>query len=439
MSCCKLRRGRRARLLLSGILALLPVVGTACGAVRPPATVSEVADIPLIDAHSQVSEAVDPAQVIALMDRAGVQRTILSTNGRMRPGELVAFASRYPGRIIPAVSPRIKQRGFEEPWFLERQIRMGGFGAIAEVLIYHAQKGNRVPLITTDLDGPQVATALGYARRERWPLILHIEFGAAGRQREVLMRQVGTLLAQYPEQPFALIHMAQLDPSHARSLIATHGNVYFIASHANPIFAARGKGREPWTSMFSPFGSGLSADWRELIVEHPDRFILGFDNVYPEDWGEFYLSQVALWRSALAALPPAVAHAMAHGNAERLWRLPPLPVQDARTRSGRAEGEEPDRVIVPVLSDCRGPAGVTVRGVEQAGGATPQKRRGTERRPADEPCRRLALQADPRPSQSVILATCAAAEAAGHPIGDAVPRVVPTIRPVIRRAALSAS
>jgi hypothetical protein len=76
--------------------------------------------------------------------------------------------------------------------------------------------------------------------------------------------------------------------------------------------------------MFRSFGNGLSAEWRELIVDHPDRFILGFDNVHPEDWGDFYLRQVALWRRALSELPPAVAHALAHRNAERLWRLQPL-------------------------------------------------------------------------------------------------------------------
>jgi hypothetical protein len=319
----KVKRSPPARILRNVVVALLSVVSTACGATRPPAT--GVVNLPLVDAHSQVNESVDLTQVLALMDRAGVRCTILSTNGRMRPGELLVFASAHPGRIVPAVSPRIKQRGFEEPAFLERQIRTGGFGAIAEVLIYHAQKGNRLPLITTDLDGPQVAIALGYAQREQWPLILHIEFGAARLEREALMRQLEILLADHPAQPFALIHVAQLDPSTARRLIAAHGNIYFITSHANPMFTAERGKNQPWTNMFAAFGTRLSVEWQKLIVMHPDRFILGFDNVYPEDWGDFYLSQVGLWRRALSELPPDVAHAVAHGNAERLWRLSPLP------------------------------------------------------------------------------------------------------------------
>ncbi len=63
---------------------------------------------------------------------------------------------------------------------------------------------------------------------------------------------------------------------------------------------------------------------------HPDRFILAFDNVWEDNWGEYYLSQIRSWRKALGDLPPDAAHAVAHRNAERLWRLPPakpLPIR----------------------------------------------------------------------------------------------------------------
>ena len=52
--------------------------------------------------------------------------------------------------------------------------------------------------------------------------------------------------------------------------------------------------------------------------------MLGFDNVFEEHWGRLYVEQVALWREALATLPRDVAHAIAHRNAERLWKLNPL-------------------------------------------------------------------------------------------------------------------
>ncbi|MBA7708089.1 hypothetical protein ES703_116976 [subsurface metagenome] len=131
------------------------------------------------------------------------------------------------------------------------------------------------------------------------------------------MTELEALLIRYPEHPFVLIHMGQLNHIAVRQLIEAHENIYFITSHSNPIAAS--ESGQPWTNMFD--GDYLSADWKQLIVKYPDRFILGFDNVYVEHWGQFYLDQVALWREASKELPVEVAHALAHGNAERLWRL----------------------------------------------------------------------------------------------------------------------
>jgi hypothetical protein len=68
----------------------------------------------------------------------------------------------------------------------------------------------------------------------------------------------------------------------------------------------------------------LESSWRNLLTKHPDRFILNFDNVWPEHWGSDYVDQAFIWRNALAALPVGVAHKIAHQNAERLWKLPPV-------------------------------------------------------------------------------------------------------------------
>ena len=70
-------------------------------------------------------------------------------------------------------------------------------------------------------------------------------------------------------------------------------------------------------------GRRLKGAWRKLMIDHPDRFILAFDNVFAEHWGDYYLEQIELWRKALETLPEDVAHAIAHKNAERLWHLPP--------------------------------------------------------------------------------------------------------------------
>ena len=163
------------------------------------------------------------------------------------------------------------------------------------------------------------APAAALARK--WPFIPHIEFASAYAEGDYdrVMKKLKAMLDRHPDHPFALTHMGQLSADEARGLIAGHGNIHFIMSHANPLTVYSSS--QPWVDMFDN-GEELSPRWRRLVVAHPDRFILGFDNVFADHWSYRFTNQVVLWRKALAKLPHEVAHAVAHQNAERLWRLP---------------------------------------------------------------------------------------------------------------------
>ena len=232
------------------------------------------------------------------------------------------FAEKHPGRITAAVRTKggvyaENRRGYFK--MLEREVGSGRFGAIAELLLYHAKKGNKADEIVVYPDDQRVRATLQAAARMGWPLVVHIEFAAiSGTVRSVFMDQLESLLALNTGCAFAMIHMGQLGREDVGRLIESHGNIYFMTSHTNP--AAIGKSDQPWTPMFE--GEVLAPGWRELVVRHPERFVLAFDNVWPEHWGEFYLREAEYWRKALADLPHEVAQAVAHGNAERLWKIP---------------------------------------------------------------------------------------------------------------------
>ncbi|MFC2001703.1 hypothetical protein ACFLUZ_04285 [Chloroflexota bacterium] len=283
-----------------------------------PAPISE-ASIPIIDVHSQVDQYVELENIIQLMDEGGIAGVILSTRGTVTPEELVSFADNHPGRIIPAVRIKSYMEKEYSTYYklLKKQVNMEQYGAMAEILMYHAQKGEKAPLVVHYPDDEKVTAALDYALDKVWPFVVHIEFAAAGSQRDEFMTKLDVLLVRYPEHPFVLIHMGQLDYVAVDQLAETYSNIYFITSHSNPIVTS--KSGQPWTNMFN--GNNLSADWKKLMVKHPDRFILGFDNVWAENWGQLYLDQIALWREAIKELPIEVAHAFAHGNAECLWHL----------------------------------------------------------------------------------------------------------------------
>ena len=205
---------------------------------------------------------------------------------------------------------------------IKRQIETDKFQGPAEILIYHAQKGHKAPEVAVDLTDKRVAILLDVALANGWPFIIHIEFASLyGDKRKLHMNDLKELLNKYPKHPFALIHMGQLQAKEARQLLSEHPNLHLMTSKSDT-FTSKWGSRQAWINMF--IGKKLKGDWKALMVDYPDRFVFALDNDWAERWqkGE-NRRRIGMWRNALAELPPTVAHAVAHGNAERLWNLKP--------------------------------------------------------------------------------------------------------------------
>jgi len=280
-------------------------------------------EVHIIDAHSQVDHKVNLESIITLMNKAGVVHTILSARGKVTPKQLVDFAKKHEGRITPAVRTKgqiYTDNSHKYYKILEKQLGMADFGAMAEVIMWHAQKGHKAPQMVVEPDDIRVIVALNAALEKKWPFIVHIEFEAAGPDRAMFKTKFVKMLKEYPTHPFVLIHMGQLRLAEANQLLKEHPNLYFITSHCNPVTVK--SSNQPWVNLFNR--GELSAEWSNLIIAFPGRFVLGFDSVFSSHWGKYYLKQVSLWKKSLSALPNEVAHAVAHRNAERLWKLSPI-------------------------------------------------------------------------------------------------------------------
>ena len=297
---------------------IIPVLLLAFGVSLSGAEASELY---LIDAHSQIDHFVDRSKIVPLMDEAGIRHVILSTRGKVKPGQITKFAAKHPDRVTASVRTKSKHYASNSAKYyksLKKQMLMPGFGAMAEVIMWHAKKGNKAPEWVVQPDSQQVQAASKGAMAKGWPFIIHIEF-AASRSPVTFMTKMEAMLEKNPDHPFVLIHMGQLETKEATRLLAKHANFYFLVSHSNPITKA--KSSQPWIDMFDG-GQSLAPRWKELFIKYPDRFILAFDNVWEKHWGSKYVKQAALWRNALSELPPDVAGKVAHENAERLWKLP---------------------------------------------------------------------------------------------------------------------
>ena len=307
---------------LCGVFILL----FAGGCVSNSSLENSAVRIPMIDAHSQAGKYVDLDDIIPLMNKAGVTRTLLSARRGLNWREISTFAGSNPARITASVRTKGGVYRDNSPKYyrrLEKQLNDPNFGAMAEIMIYHAERRKRdAPERDMDFAEPQPAAAISAARSKGWPIVLHIEFQSIPGdtlQRSSFMKQFEEFLQRQDGFPVVLTSLGQLKATEAQRLLKKHKNLHLNTSRAN--WYAISQKSQPWTEMVSV--GGLVPAWRKLVLQYPDRFILAFDNVWQEDWGWFYINQARIWQKALQSLPSDVAHAVAHRNAERLWRLPP--------------------------------------------------------------------------------------------------------------------
>ena len=284
----------------------------------PPAYAAELY---FIDAHSQVDDDIGRDELIRRMTAAGISKSILSSRRQRSAFDMADWAEQSPDKIVASVRVKGKpysKRSAKYYKKLEKQLNSGRFHAMSEVLLYHAQKGDQAGEVIAYPDDPRVTAALAAAKSKGWPLVIHIEFASlSGGMREKFYNKMQTMLQVNPDQPFALNHMGQLDAETVADLLARHNNLYFLTAHCNPLAVKRSN--QPWVNMFQ--GRHLAPAWQALMIKYPDRFIFALDNVWAEQWRNGYKEQVDLWREALQPLPVEVAQALAHGNAERLWKL----------------------------------------------------------------------------------------------------------------------
>lgn len=312
---------------------------------------SDPTSIPLIDAHSQVDCNVSKETVLRQLGELRITRVLVSIRGckGWRTEDLesrsLQWARDYPDRISALLSTKVD--GWSDNNVptsaisaFKNRARNEGFVGMGEVLIQHAAHNNEqliYPELSLSLDDQRVAAAVDVARVKGWPVILHIELNDNEVRSRQTLEDLNALLAGNPETSFLLIHMGQASADEARVLLEKHTNIHFLMSHSDDFAAhglrkARKKGgiaQTGWINLFqgncnlSDCPSAWKPEWQELILRFPDRFVLAFENVFPNHWGKPYEIKVQIWRRALTMLPPDVAHAVAHRNAERLWKLPP--------------------------------------------------------------------------------------------------------------------
>ncbi len=258
---------------------------------------SAAAEMPIFDAHVHYShdawDNLPPEEAIAILRKAGLKRALVSSSGDEGTQRLVAAA---PELIVPSLRP-YRSRGEIGSWvrddtvvsFLEDRLKRNRYAAVGEFHLYG-----------TDAELPVPRRMVALAKLHKLVLHAHSDVDAVER-----------LFRQDPEARILWAHSGFVQPYEVRDMLRKHRNLWSDLAYR------------------SDHGGGgkVSAEWRAVFTEFPDRFMVGTDTFTPERW--HYIVEHANWsRAWLADLPPALAERIAWRNGEALfafWKPAPAP------------------------------------------------------------------------------------------------------------------
>jgi hypothetical protein len=253
------------------------------------------AELPIFDAHIHYShdtrEALPVEEAIAILRRAGVRRALVSSSDDEGTQALYRAA---PDLVIPELRPYRRREDIAR-WtrdesvivYVEERLKRYRYVAIGEFHVYGA-----------DADLPVVRRMVELARERR--LFLHVHSDAEAIER---------IFRQDPEARVLWAHAGFDQPENLRRMLHRYPNLWCELS---------------WRTDYAP-GGRLRPEWRRLLLEFPDRFMVGTDTPSAERW-RYVIEHARLARKWLSELPPEVAEKIAWRTGEALFgsKLEPL-------------------------------------------------------------------------------------------------------------------
>ena len=263
-------------------------------------------------------ETIDARTIVAKLRRARVAFAVVSGTPSHLALELHAAGGDL---IVPLFSPYTHELGRRD-WFLNpRTLQMAeaglqtrayrGIGEVHFMQGFRPATDNRIFLGLLDL-----------AERYAVPVLVHVDASDAGTFIDICRR--------HPEVKLLLAHAGGiLDAVQIERIIAACANTMIEFS-----------ARDPWRFGGLTGDDGrLLADWRDLVLAYPERFMTGTDPVWKvtrtqtwdqaDDGWDYFEQLLDYHRGWLGDLPPEVRRRVRLDNARRFFGV------DAPARSGQ--------------------------------------------------------------------------------------------------------
>ena len=296
-------RDALAALLLSGLAA------------------SAAAAEPFADIHVHFNwdqkEVIDARSIVDKLRAADIDFAVVSST----PSELALELARTAGDLVlPLFSPYTHELGRQD-WYLdprtaelaEEGLRGGLYRGIGEVHFMHGFRPR--------IDNPVFQRLLELAEDYRVPVLVHIDSASESPFVELCRARPGLkLIVAHAGGNLRAVHMRRLIEGCAGAMID---------------FSAR----DPWRYGGLTGDDGLLLPaWRELVIEHPDRFMVGTDPVWKvtrtqswdraDDGWDYFEQLLAYHRYWLDDLPQPVARRLRLDNARELFGIGARPAGD---------------------------------------------------------------------------------------------------------------
>jgi predicted TIM-barrel fold metal-dependent hydrolase len=322
---------------VAGLLAL--VLGLAACAEptqHVPAPSAQPDRLAIADLHFHPRLGMTPEQALGAMDQAGVR---WAGNGVAFGTDDLwsSFVQAAPGRFLPfagqgAVRQLIEAHG-EKAWALrspeiaqyleglEQDLRAGKFRGIGELFVNNLKtRGPNLAGTRYPADSPLMRRLLSLAAAYQAPLSIHMDADPAS------VAELERLLAADRKAVVIWAHCGfWADAALVRQLMAQHPNLFCEISYRDD----RGFVVRMLKGTIMESGRRLKPDWKALLEDHSDRFLVGTDTSPVRGERGFlpglavgeYLGIIDSFRAILAQLTPESARRIAHENAGRLFRL----------------------------------------------------------------------------------------------------------------------
>ena len=247
---------------------------------------------PIVDAHIHYShdtwDVLPPPEAVAVLRKAGVKKAMVSSSSDDGTQMLYKAA---PDLIVPVLRP-YRRRGEIGSWVrdpsivphVEARLKANTYAGIGEFHVFGP-----------DADLPVMRRLVELAKERK--IFLHAHSDADAVER---------IFKQDPGARVLWAHSGFDQPDNVRAMLAKHKMLWADLAFRND---------------YAP-GGRLDDAWRQLIVDFPDRFMVGTDTPSPERW--YYVVEHANFsRKWIAGLPADIADNVAFRNAERLtaWAM----------------------------------------------------------------------------------------------------------------------